>query len=273
MTAAALGRRGDRGQRSGRPKTLGLDQRSTSGFGLGRGPRLPACFARPQERDAAANGWRSTGQTTARVTVVNGLGVPIDSLYYVDDRWAVVVRCRQCCRPARSGCSNAQARRQSRPRAELSERVFDQPWNMSLQELGRSPEKLSGPGLLCGRRSGRVRSWKTRWPRRRKRAASGSSTASAREPTMDVKVDNLKRHFGGTKAVDGISLHVLLRQHLRICRAQRGRQDHDHAHPGHARRADRAATRRSTESRSSTIRKKPAALSASCPTRCRRIAT
>ena len=132
------------GMGSGRPKTLDWtrDQHLDSGWVVAR---VPACFS---VRKSETCRLRLTVHKAAdgKLSVVNGLGMPIDSLYYVDDQGAVGVASDLPVGQERP----LELRRpiaKTPPDEPLTLRaVFDQTWNASLQELRTSPEKFVTPG-------------------------------------------------------------------------------------------------------------------------------
>ena len=128
----------------GRAKTIDWtkDQHLDSGWILSR---VPACFAiRKSETRRERLSFRKSAD--GKVTVVNGLGVAIESLFYRDENGVVAVA---------TDVLGGQERilavgksKVAKPPAELkSLRVlFDQPWNASLREIKSFPEEFVAPG-------------------------------------------------------------------------------------------------------------------------------
>jgi hypothetical protein len=127
-----------------RPKTMDWthDQHLDSGWVVSR---VPACFAiRKNETRRERLTVRKAADGTTRV--VNGLGVAIESLYYVDEQGVVGIASEVPAGEERTLEEHKPAVKTPPDEPQSLRVVFDQPWNASLQELRTSPEKFVKPG-------------------------------------------------------------------------------------------------------------------------------
>jgi hypothetical protein len=128
----------------GRPKTMDWthDQHLDSGWVVSR---VPACFAiRKSETRRERLAVHKAGDGTTRV--VNGLGVAIESLYYVDEQGVVGVASDVPAGQERTLEEHKPGVKTPPDELQSLRAVFDQSWNASLQELRTSPEKFVKPG-------------------------------------------------------------------------------------------------------------------------------
>ncbi|HEX4142771.1 MAG TPA: hypothetical protein VHY91_04400 [Pirellulales bacterium] len=128
----------------GRPKTMDWtnDQHLDSGWVLAR---VPACFAvrkseTRRERLAVHKG------ADGAIKVVNGLGIDLDSLYYVAEDGAVGVASEVPAGEERTLETRTPVGKPPADGFQSLRGLFTQPWHTSLDELRKMPEKFVAPG-------------------------------------------------------------------------------------------------------------------------------
>jgi hypothetical protein len=128
----------------GRPKTMDWtrDQHLDSGWVVAR---VPACFGirkneTRRERLAVHKGADGT------LKVVNGLGVEIESLYYVDENGVVGFASEVPAGQERVLAAHKSDAKLPIGKPQSLRTLFDQSWHTSLADLRNSPEKFIRPG-------------------------------------------------------------------------------------------------------------------------------